>query len=105
MTKNEVSEILIKLFKKVDAVDPNLSNVDIGQIKLPNLDWLKHDLGSDPDFKKEVLFKMMENTLKNAHPNNITPEISPQSKFVFEKDITIDELATQISRDIPDEII
>ena len=84
MTKNEVSETLIKLFKKLNAIDPNLSNADIGQIKLPNLDWLKHDLGLDPDFKKEVLFKMMENTLKNAHPKNINPEISPQSKLVFE---------------------
>lgn len=105
MTKNEVSETLIKLFKKVNAVDPNLSDTDIGQIKLPDLDWFKQDLGLDPDFKKEVLFKMMENTLKNAHPNNVNPEISPQSKSVFEKDITIDELATQISRDTPDEII
>lgn len=105
MTKDEVLQISIKLFKKINAVDPNLSDSEIEQIKLPELDWFKHDLSLDRDFKKEVLFKMMKNAFKNAHPNKVNPVISPQDKSVFNKNITIDELSAQIAKDTPDKII
>lgn len=105
MTKDEVLQTLIKLFKSKNAVDPNLSDREIAQIKLTGLAWFGHDLGLDPDFKKEVLFKMTENALKNAHPKNVNPVISPQDESVFDKDITIDQLADEIAEDTPDQII
>lgn len=105
MTKSEVLETLIELFKEVNAVDLNLSDSEIAQIKLPELGWFKHPLILDPDFKKEVLFRMMENALKNAHPNKINPVIFPHDKSVFDEDITINVLSDQIARYTPDEII
>lgn len=105
MTKDEVLQTLIKLFKSTNAVDPNLSDREIAQIKLPGLAWFRHDLAPDPDFKKELLFKRMENALKNAHPKNVNPVISPQDESVFEKDITIDQLADDIAEHTPDQII
>ena len=103
MTKDEVLKVLINFFKKENAVDPNLTDEEIAQVKLPELAWFKQDLGLDPDFKKEALFKKMEQALKNAHPKKINPEISPQNKSVFERDITIDTLAAQIASRTPDE--
>ena len=105
MTKEEVLQTLIKLFKHVNAVDPNLDDSEIAQIKLPKLAWFRRDLGLDPDFKREVLFKMVERALKNAHPNKVNPEISPQDKSVFKRDITVEALAAEIAEDTPDEII
>lgn len=105
MTKKKVLQTLIGLFKRVNAVDPNLSDSEIGEIELPDLAWFEHDLGLDPDFKKHVLFRMMENALKNAHPNNVNPVIMPQDKTVFDKDITIDELAAQIAKYTPKRIV
>ena len=105
MTKDWFLQNLIKIFKKVNAVDPNLSDREIAQIKLPDLALFRHELDLDPDLKKELLFKMMENALKNAHPNKVNPEIAPQDESVFDRDITIDELATQISKDTLDVII
>lgn len=105
MTKDDVLQTLIKLFKSVNAVDPNLSDGEIAQIKLHRLAWFGHDLGRDPKFKKEVLFEMIENALKNAHPKNVDPVISPQDESVFDKNITIDQLADQIAEDTPDQTI
>ena len=105
MTKDEVLETLAGLFKRVNAVDPNLSTDEIGRIELPKLAWFEQELALDPDFKKEVLFSMMVNTLKKAHPHNVPPEISPQDKSVFDKEITVEELSQQIAEDTPDEII
>ena len=105
MTKEEVLETLATLFKRVNAVDSHLSTGEVGQIKLPQLAWFGQELDLDPDFKKEVLFSMMVNSLKKAHPNNIPPEISPQDKSVFDEDIMIEQLAQQIAEDTPDQIL
>lgn len=105
MTKEEVLQTLIKLFRGVNAVDPNLSDSEIAQRRLPKIAWFRRDLGLDPDFKREVLYKMAERALKNAHPNGINPEISPQDKSVFKRDITVEALAAQIAEDTPDQII
>ncbi len=98
MTKNEVLETLIKLFEGVNAVDPNLSDSEIAQIKLPKLAWFKHDLSLDPDFKKEVLYLMVVNALKQIN-EGIEPVLSPQDETIFERNITIDTLASEIAED------
>lgn len=105
MTKEEALQTLINLFKRVNAVDPGLSDSVIAETKLPDLAWFEHDLGLDPDFKKHVLFRMTENALRNAHPSNINPVIIPQDKTVFDKDITISELAAQIAKYTPKTMI
>jgi len=97
MTKNEVLQTLIKLFKKVNAVDSNLSDSEIAQIKLPELAWFKHDLGLDPDFKRQVLFRMVVNALKRIN-DGIKPFLSPRDETLFDRDITIDTLADEIAR-------
>jgi len=105
MSKDDVLKTLIRLFRQVNAVDPYLSDPEIAQKKLPKIAWFRRDLGLDPDLKREVLFTMMERALKNAHPNRVNPEISPQDKSVFKKDITLEALAAQIAEDTPDQII
>ena len=98
MNKDDVLNTLTKIFKDVNAVDPNLSDSEIGQIKLPELDIFKHELANDPSFKKEVLFKKITNSLKRLYDGD-EPILSPHDETVFDRDITIDTLANEIWED------
>ena len=98
MTKEDVLNSLIALFKNVNAVDPNLTYEEIKEIKLPALAWFELELGLDKEFKKEVLFMMIEKALTKLY-GGINPKISPGDKTVFNRDISIDELASEIYND------
>lgn len=94
MTKDDVLKALIKFFKDVNAVDPNLSDSEIGQIKLPKLDIFKQELARDSSFKKEVIFKKLLRALKDLYGDEVF--LSPHDETIFGMDISIDTLANDI---------
>ena len=96
MTHQEVLGFLIKFFKKVNAVDPKLSDDAIAMIKLPDLAWFDMELELDPDFKKDALFRLLVKDFR-AEFGGITPQISPFSSKVFNQKITISRLAEKIA--------
>ncbi len=98
MTKDDVLKALIKFFKDVNAVNPKLSDSEIGQIKLPELDVFRSELATDPDFKREVVFKKMTNSLKPLY-GGVEPILSPHDETIFARDTTIDTLANEIWED------
>ena len=105
MTKEDVLQVLARLFRKINAVDPTLSNEEVGEAKLPEFAWFDQELALDPDFKKEVLFSMMVGALKKAHPNQVEPVIVPQDFTVFERQKTVSQLASQIAQDTPGRVL
>ena len=98
MTRDEVLGFLIDLFKKINAVDPNMSDSEIEQVKLPDLAWFEMQLDTDPDFKKDALFKLVVESFKQEF-NGIEPVIVPFDGSVFDRNITIDQFAEEIAND------
>ena len=96
MTKDEVLKAIINLFKNVNAVEPFLSDKEISRIKLTDLQWFEMELGLEPEFKKEILFKMLKKCIKNVN-NGIDPNIVPGDYTLFNYPNTIDEIAETIS--------
>ena len=101
MSKEEVLQVLLELFREVNAIDPNLTDDEAAEIKLKDLAWFDMTLDGDEDFKKEDLYNRIFNLLKDRHPNHIPPEMSPQHYSIFEENITIGELDEQIAENTP----
>ncbi len=95
MTSADILKALIAYFKAKDAVDPNLTDIEISELKLPALPYLQHLLGSDPDLRKDDLFQGMKKALANAFPG-VNPVSSPDDKTIFDLDITVADLSANI---------
>ena len=98
MTHKQVKKFLITLFKDVNAVDPHLSDSEIAETLLPDLAWFDGEMDNDPDFKKEALFRLVVKKFKDKF-NGIEPVIVPFNGGVFDRDITVSELAKEIADD------
>lgn len=98
MTKDEVLNTLIQNFKDLNAVDKNLSDVEIAQIKLPDIDLFKHEMARDKDGKKEFTFKQIMKDLKELYDGE-EPVLSPHDPTIFDRGITIDAFASEIFDD------
>lgn len=98
MTKQKVLKTLITFFKDVNAVDPNLSDLEISAIKLPELDLFQHGLNPDPDFIKIVTFKQMLSRLTELY-GGVEPLLTPHNELIFDRNIAIDTLAGEILED------
>ena len=101
MSKEEVLQVLLELFREVNAIDPNLTDEEAAEIKLKDLAWFDMTLDGDEDFKKEDLYNLMCDRLKDRHPNHIPPEMAPQHYSIFEENITIGDLAEMIAMETP----
>lgn len=98
MTRDEILGFLTSLLKNVNAVDPDASGSEIDKIKLPDLAWFEMQLDADPDFKKDALFRLVVEGFKEEF-NGIEPVIVPFDGRVFDRDITVGQLASEIAND------
>ncbi len=98
MTKDDVLNTLIQSFKDLNAVDKNLSDAEIAQIKLPDIDLFKHEMERDKDVKKEFTFKQIMKDLKELYGGE-EPVLSPHDPTIFDRPITIDTFASEIFDD------
>ncbi|NIR45381.1 MAG: hypothetical protein GWN99_13265 [Gemmatimonadetes bacterium] len=96
MTSEDVQRTLIKLFKDVNAVDPNLSDEEIAEIELPDLALFDQELSDDPEFKKQALFERMRDELQQL-TGGTEPFLSPSDGTIFDRGVSIGALANEIA--------
>jgi hypothetical protein len=96
MKNPEVFATVSKLLRGVNAVDPSLTDAQLGRTKLSDLDWFKNELGLDPDFKRDVLYDMVFAALKKTN-NGLDPYMSPANSSVFQRPILIDDWCKEIA--------